>query len=110
MPKAESVFTKFIADTLEKDQPEKIPQVDLKMLPAGRLLKWILDSWDEPTISIKEICVYGPRPRIRKEAVSRAETLAQQGWLIPVKTRQHDGKKWRIVREMTTSPTKNSQQ
>jgi hypothetical protein len=99
---SESIFRRHIADTLEKDQPKKGSSNELKHQPAGKLLGWILNSWKEPTISIRDIYWRGPRPRILKEVINAAETLARQGWLTPTKTHRQDRKTWRIVREMDT--------
>ena len=95
-----SVFQKFIADTLEKEQPKINPPAELKASAAGRLLHWLIYFWGEPTISVRDICVYGPRPRNLKDATNLTETLAKQGWLLPVPGRQHDNKVWKIIREI----------
>jgi hypothetical protein len=93
-----SVFTKHIADTLEKHKP-KINPPELKHQAAGRLLNWMLSYWDRPTISVRDICRNGPHPRNLKEATNAIETLAKQGWLLPIPGRQHDNRIWRIIRE-----------
>jgi hypothetical protein len=98
--KNESIFRWHIRDTLEKDEPKISSQVDLKMLPAGRLLNWMLNFWDEPTISVRDICKYGPEAtRNHKSATALAEILTQRGWLIPISTHRHDRKVWKIIRE-----------
>jgi hypothetical protein len=94
-----SVFTKHIADTLEKDQPKISPPTELKSQSAGKLLNWILNSWNGPTISIRDICWRGPRPRNLKEVISAIETLAKHGWLVPAKAHRYDRKIWKIIRE-----------
>jgi hypothetical protein len=73
--------------------------VNLKLLPIGRLLNWLLNYWDEPTISASQIYVYGPRPRDPKSAISAAEILVRRGWLTPLRTHRHDRKVWLINRD-----------
>jgi|SRR5215813_1105900 len=94
-----SVFRKHIADSLEKERRER-PPTNLKYQPAGRLLNWLTNYWTEPTISLKQICWRGPvEARKRKSAIDLAETLAQRGFLIPVRGYEHRSKVWKIVRE-----------
>jgi hypothetical protein len=65
---------------------------------AQRLLDW-LQSWPEPTISARQICIYGPRPiRKREKAGNAAAILIKTGWLIPLRTHRYDMEAWRIVR------------
>jgi hypothetical protein len=73
-----------------KQQPQVIQH-------AQRMLDW-LQHWDEPTISAKKLCMYGPRPRDRKSMVDSAKLLTEQGWLLPLKTSRYDALKWQIVR------------
>lgn len=97
--KNESVFTEAIRDTLPKTQPEATPPADIKSLPVGRLLNWILNYWEEPTITVRNICQFGPRSsKTAKEAVGTAEILVKQGWLVPVQADRIDQKRWLIVR------------
>ena len=91
----DSVFTRYIADSLkeERREPETTPPANLKLLPAGRLLHWLLNYWSKPTISAYEIYTYGPRPiKTSKEAMSVAETLVRQGFLIPTRAHRIDRK------------------
>jgi hypothetical protein len=99
---SKSVFSKYIADSLERHEPE-IPRTNLKLLPVGRLLNWILNYWDERTISARDIYTYGPRCiQNLQDAVGVAEILVQQGWLIPVRAHRHDRKLWLVVRGAET--------
>ena len=94
-----SVFARHIFEP-ERRAPEIIPPVNLRSLPAGKLLTWIRDFWNEPTISIREIRIYGPHTiRNRKDAMDAADTLAQQGWLLPTRGPQSRSKIWLIIRE-----------
>jgi|SRR5215471_9599761 len=76
-----------------------------KLLPAQRLLDW-LQHWAKPTVSAREICMYGPNTvRDRKRAVDAAEILVKEGWLVPIKTRRRDMYQWGIVRKPIIHPT-----
>jgi hypothetical protein len=78
---------------VEEPTPQPVP------LAAGRLLGWIQNSWKEPVIRMREIQIYGPRPRDRESARKATEILVRHGWLVPMPTpaRQHDTKMWRIA-------------
>jgi hypothetical protein len=83
-----------------RPQPIKItPPTNLRLLPSGRLLNWLLNYWNEPTISAWQIYTYGPRPRDPKGAISMAEILVQRGWLTPLRAHRHDRKVWLINRD-----------
>ena len=76
-----------------------------KLLPAQKLLDW-LQHWTEPTVSARDICIYGPNSlRDRRSAIDAAEILVKTGWLILNKTRRHDMNEWRIVRKPIVHPT-----
>jgi hypothetical protein len=101
-----SIFSQFIADSLEQHEPKTIPPANLKSLPVGRLLNWIINFWDKPTISAREIYTYGPHPiKNLKEAVGAAEILVRQGWLTPIPSHRHDRKVWLIVRKIEQMDT-----
>ena len=71
---------------------------------AQRLLNWLL-RWDQPTVRVRDIRIYGPYAlRNQKNVVASAEILVKSGWLTPVQTRQHNGHKWRIVRRPIADP------
>jgi hypothetical protein len=73
--------------------------------PAQQLLDW-LQRWRHPTVSSRDICIYGPRPiRDRESAIKSAEVLVRHGWLVPHKTRRQDMKHWQIVRRPIVYPT-----
>ena len=76
-----------------------------KLLPAQKLLDW-LQHWTKPTVSARDICIYGPNSlRDRRSAIDAAEILAKTGWLLPNKTRRHDIHEWQIVRKPIVQPT-----
>ena len=76
-----------------------------KVDPAQKLLDW-LQHWAKPTVTAREICVYGPNPiRDRESAINSAEILVKNGWLVPIKTRRHDMREWQIVRKPIIHPT-----
>jgi hypothetical protein len=79
---------------------ETTPPINIKLLPVGRVLNWLLNYWNEPTISAWQIYTYGPRPRDPKNTISAAEILVQRGWLTPIRAHRHDRKVWVINREV----------
>jgi hypothetical protein len=73
--------------------------------PAQKLLDW-LQHWSKPTVSARDICIYGPNAiRDRQRAIDSAEILVKNGWLVPIKTRRHDMHEWQIVRKPIIHPT-----
>jgi hypothetical protein len=98
-----SFFARYVDDlpSIEKKQEPS---------PAQKLLDW-LQHWAEPTITARDIRVYGPRAvRSREGSITAAETLAGHGWLIPIetrvriKTKKYAMYEWRIVRKPLLSP------
>jgi hypothetical protein len=73
--------------------------------PAQKLLDW-LQHWAKPTVSARDICIYGPNSiRAWKSAIASAEILAKEGWLVPIQTRRRDMHQWLIVRKPIIHPT-----
>ena len=73
--------------------------------PREKLLDW-LQHWSKPTVSARDICIYGPNAiRDRQRAIDSAEILVKNGWLVPIKTRRHDMHEWQIVRKPIIHPT-----
>jgi hypothetical protein len=92
-----SVFSQFI-DSPER--PEISPPADLRSLPVGQLLYWLTNNWKKSTVSIRDLCVFGPRvTRNRKNATDLAETLAKRGFLLPIRAHRIDRRVWLVVRE-----------
>src|SRR5262249_18998194 len=82
----------FADDTPPKPKP---PKKD----PAQKLLDW-LQRWNKPTISIRDIRIYGPRSIKKPEiAISSVEILVAHGWLTPLQTRRRDWRHWQVVRK-----------
>jgi hypothetical protein len=109
----DSVFTRYIADSLKEERREIIPPTNLKLLPTGRFLNWLLNYWSKPTISAQQIYTYGPVVvRNPKEAMRAAEILVQRGWLTPLRAHRHDRKVWLINRDNkpTETPTQAPEQ
>jgi hypothetical protein len=80
-----------------RKQPHKIQR-------AQRLLDW-MQSWTKPTISARDICIYGPRPiRKREKAGEAAEVLVKTGWLRPIPTHRSDMEAWLIIRQPLVYP------
>ena len=74
--------------------------------PAQKLLDW-LQRWTKPTLSARDICIYGPNSiRAWESAIDSAEILVKKkGWLVPLTTRRHDMRAWQIVRKHIIHPT-----
>jgi hypothetical protein len=107
-----SVFSKLIADNLEKRQAEPVvtvpngprlrpvvPPTDKNSPPLEKLLDWLVNRWPKPTVFSRDILLYGPNPlRNRKAARASAEILVERGWLTPLKTRRYIDREWKIER------------
>ena len=77
---------------------ETIKQPRIGSPPIEKLLDWLVNYWTRPTVSVREICIYGPNcVRDKKTILSLAQTLVERGWLAPTKTRRRDMKKWQIT-------------
>jgi hypothetical protein len=111
----QSVFSQFLENPPRREQLEPeivrrgpqplIPIAHHKSSPSERLLSWIINFWPSPIISLRDIRVYGPYSiRDAKDAVSVTQTLAEFGWLVPVKAHRRDRRVWRIVRDPRTQP------
>jgi hypothetical protein len=94
---APSVFARFI-ETPEKEPAQKPSE-------AQQFLDW-LQRWPKPVIRRRDIRIYGPAAiRDRRTMINSAEVLVKNGWLTPVKARQHNGFKWMVVRRPIAHPT-----
>jgi hypothetical protein len=63
------------------------------------LLEWLQHTWTKPTIRARDIYRHGPhrRTRGREGALEIAENLVKRGWLIPLKAKRRDVKRWQIT-------------
>jgi hypothetical protein len=96
-----------IFERLERGRPTPTPTgpAPAKEKPAQLLLTF-LQKWPKPTISRRDIYIYGPQPlRNREGAINAAEFLVKTGWLVPHKTHRHDWRVWEIVRKPIAHPT-----
>src|SRR5262245_19038882 len=76
-----------------------IPPAGPKAHPTEKFLSWLLNYWTKPTISLREICRYGPHAvRDWESAMNLTETLVQRGWLTPTKTHRRDKRVWQVAR------------
>jgi hypothetical protein len=66
--------------------------------PLERMLDFLVNHWRQPTIDVRSIMQYGPRPRSRKKALDLTEILVANGWLEPLDTHRRDRRVWRIAR------------
>jgi hypothetical protein len=91
-------------ERLDKGRPSPIKKTQ-KPSPAQKLLDW-LQHWTKPTVSARDICIYGPNSiRAWESAIDSAEILVKNGWLVPIKTRRHDMHEWQVVRKPIVHPT-----
>jgi len=78
------------------DEPAPVnpkPQKD-----HAQLLLDFLQRWSKPTISSRDIRIWGPMALHNREgAIRSAQILAAHGWLIPIAER-----KWQVVRKPLT--------
>jgi hypothetical protein len=76
------------------------PSAEQKKQPreeAEQLLNFI-QRWPKPTISSRDIRIWGPKSiRDRESAIRSAQILAAHGFLTPLAAR-----KWEVVREPLT--------
>src|SRR5262245_8167143 len=76
-----------------------VPPTDHRSPPIEKTLDWLVNRWPKPAVRVRDILRFGPpAARNRKSAIVLAETLAANGWLAPLPTRQHNEKMWAIVR------------
>jgi hypothetical protein len=74
-----------VADPHDRGRPPRQPKTENSELARDlqKLHTW-LQHRDKPTIALRDICHHGPRGmRDRKKAISLAEILVGNGWLIP---------------------------
>jgi len=106
-----SIFARYVDSSKEQPiEPKKIlrgpllkpiaPPTDRRSPPTEKLLDWLINHWAHPTISVRNLCKYGPNAlrSDRKATINLAKTLAENGWLAPIKSRRRDMKEWRIAR------------
>jgi len=93
-------------ERLNKGRPPPAEDRPNEITLAQKLLDFLQQHWTKPTVSARDICIYGPYSiRDRKRAIDAAEILAKEGWLVPIKTRRHDMQHWGIVRKPIIFPT-----
>jgi hypothetical protein len=91
-------------ERLVKERPSSA-KVQPHKDPAQLLLNWLPRS-PEPTITVRQIRVYGPHSiRNRRSAIDAAEILVANGWLKPIKPSRPDTYAWQIVRKNIIHPT-----
>jgi hypothetical protein len=104
---AESSQSEKLEPEIVRRGPQPIiPLIHLKSSPSEKLLAWLVNYWARPTITLRDICAYGPHSvRDPKDVMNLTQTLTEFGWLIPVEAWRRDQKKWRIVREPSKEAT-----
>jgi len=89
MPKRNETFAFADESTPAKPKPQK---------DHAQLLLDFLQRWAKPTISSRDIRIWGPMAlHNRESAIRSAQILAAHGWLIPITDR-----KWGVVRKPLT--------
>jgi len=110
--KSKSVFAQYITADSPPEKAQQpitiprgpllqpiVPPADYRSPPIEKLLDWLVNRWPKPSVRVRDICRFGPNPiRNRMAATAMAETLAEYGWLTPLKTRRIDMREWQIVR------------
>ncbi len=94
-------------ERLDKGRPPPVEEA-IKQLrgdsPIEKLQDWLANRWAKDTVTARQIYTLGPHCiRNRKAAVSLAQILVEQGWLVPTETRQYNTHEWKIVRRTTSS-------
>jgi hypothetical protein len=105
---AESSQSEKLEPEIVRRGPQPIiPLIHLKSSPSEKLLAWLVNYWARPTITLRDICAYGPHSvRDPKDVMNLTQTLTEFGWLIPVEAWRRDQKKWRVVREPSKEAAK----
>jgi hypothetical protein len=93
-------------ERLNRGRPttEMISERTQKIQHAQQLLNW-LQRWSKPTVSARDMRIYGPRPRDRESTIDSANILVEHGWLSPIQTRRYDSHVWQVVRKPVIYPT-----
>src|SRR6516164_7206854 len=99
-------MTTTVFNRLARSRPAKT-EIELPRQNSPQiLLDWLLQHWHRPTISVREIGVYGPRPiRDRETMINSAEALVRHGWLTELNAHRHDRRVWHIDRKPVIHPT-----
>jgi hypothetical protein len=107
------LFTRLNGGRPPADEPEKptvsaivqrgpylVPPAHRKSDPSEILLSWLINYWDKPTVTLRDVSAYGPNcVRDPKDVLRLTEVLTRFGWLVPAEAWRRDMKKWRVVRE-----------
>jgi hypothetical protein len=69
--------------------------------PIEKLLDWLVNHWAKPTVTAREIYIYGPNSiRDKKTALGLTHILVERGWIAPIKPHgrsRRDKREWKIV-------------
>jgi hypothetical protein len=92
-----------IFERLEKRRPPAEKTISAREQHAQKILEWLL-RWPKPTVRGKDLRIFGPHPRDRKNTLESADVLVRHGWLAPIKSRRYDGHAWEIIRKPMIPP------
>jgi hypothetical protein len=88
--------TTSLLEILDKERPLP-PPIDERDTPIERLQKF-LRRWRRPVVTLRDLYTHGPHcDRDKQTVLDLAQTLVQQGVLIPIVARRRDVMKWKIV-------------
>jgi len=84
-------------ERLSKHRPAEAAIEQPSQEPAQKLLTW-LQTWDQPTVTLRTIRNFAPRRvRDRETAIRSAQILVAHGFLTPVNSYT-----WQIIRQPLT--------
>ena len=93
-----SLFERLDQGRTASQEPAPPPTPLATPPEALRLLAWLQDTWDKPTIRARDIHRHAPSPfRNLENVLNTAKILEKRGWFIPLKVDRRDVKKWQIT-------------
>src|SRR5215472_17609363 len=67
------------------DDPPAEEKINQPHRDSEKLLDWVVNHWQKPTITARELYTWGPRSiRDKKTILSLAQILVERGWLVPL--------------------------
>src|SRR5262245_3977006 len=89
------------------DDPPPKPQPTQQ--DHAQLLLNFLQRWAKPTISVRDMRIWGPKLfRDPKKAIDAAQVLVRNQWLTPTKPRRREPYRWQVVRKNIVHPVVES--